>query len=321
MSEVEARAAELLGRDLNLLVALDVLGRSPSVTAAAKTMGLTQSAMSHQLRRLRELMDDPLFITTSRPMRATARAEALLPRLRETLETLRQLTAPSNDFDPRESKRRFVIACSDISEFTGALQTLEAAQQAAPNIEVAFVGRSPTSEADLARGAVDIVIMPEGVPGIQTPGAGFRRRKLVDEDFAVLVTDSHPVLGTGLTLEHYLAYPHLLISPSGSRRGVVDAVLAGMGKTRRVRMQLAHFATAPFVIAGTELILTCPASFATVACTRAHLRKLAPPLPLPTVTAAMFWHERVHHDPGHRWLRTFIAEHNAALSATRARQG
>lgn len=292
--------------DLNLLVSLHELFHSNSVTDASKRMGVTQSAMSHQLKRLREIFADPLFVTTVRPMQPTPRASELRGLLGEVLKHVAEMTRSITPFDPNASERRFVVATSDITEVSMASKLRRAIRPIAPKVRLSFVRRPADLKDSLEDGRVDFAVLPTGVPGIEDLAGPFRRRRVGVDGFRVLMRREHPAAARNLTLRRYLSLEHLLVSPSGAPGGLVDGVLRAMGKSRRVALQLSHFVSAPFVVAETDLLLTCPAQFAEESTNYINLIAVKPPLPLPKVDAHVYWHERFHEEPGHRWFRELV---------------
>lgn len=302
MSDIDALRAV----DLNLLVSLDTLSRASSVTEAAKMMGVTQSAMSHQLKRLRELLDDPLFVTSLRPMQPTPRLLQVVSGLRPLLEGLAELTSPTQEFDPATSQRVFSLATTDLTEFIFGARAARLFAATAPHTRMCFVRRMTRLKSDLAEGRVDVAVLPAGVPGVEALSGAVRRRLLGSDDFTVVMRPDHPASSQRLTLKRYLAEEHLLVSPSGGRHGLVDGALQRMGHSRRVALQVSHFSSAPLVVAQSTLLATLPTQVANEAARHIDLVCVRPPVRLPKISAYAFWHERVDKEPGHRWFREQI---------------
>jgi len=116
---------------------------------------------------------------------------------------------------------------------------------------------------------------------------------------------SHPALHGDWSPEAWAALHHLIVSPTGGRRGDVDRALSAVGLERRVPVAVPHFTTALKVVAVSDLVLTLPARFAAHA-QQAGLVSRRPPLPLAPLELAMLWHERTSHDPAHRWFRDLV---------------
>ncbi len=296
----------LAGLDLNLLLTLDLLLELRNVTATADRVGVTQSAVSHRLARLRDFFEDPLLVPAGDDFALTTKAESLRAPLRAALEELRAALLPSQSFEPREAQRTFVIGASDLAEVTMLPHLLAHLSEVAPSLSVRMRGRASATGQALSEGLVDFAIGPgEGsVPGVGLEDSrGIRQRLFIVEGFAVLARKGHPRVRGRLTLKRFLAESHVLVAPKGSAGGLVDAVLAKSGDRRHIAAQVANFLSAPFLVANTDYLSTCPTSLAQTTAKQLNLQVLKPPVTLPKTKLFLFWHERMHHDAGHRWFR------------------
>lgn len=284
--------------DPSLLVSLDALLRTRSVTDAAREQGITQSAMSQRLRKLREALGDPLLVSSGKSLSLTDRAAEIAGPLRAALLDLSAASQLGAAFDPATATRTFQVATSDAGEFFVLPLLTRILDQRAPRVKVIFRAPRLTMLDELEQGSLDLAV---GVP--ETDRAGFRSTRVGEEGFAVLCRPDHPILGPGATLDDYLRCRHVLIAPSGTPGGIADMVLGGMGLGREVSVQISNFLPAPFIVASSDLVLTCPESFAQRATELAPVVLLEAPLPLPLIPVHMLWHERSQHDAGHRWLR------------------
>jgi len=296
-----AHDLNLASIDLNLLNILDALLAERHVTRAARRVGLTQSAASHALARLRELLGDPLLVRgPGGTMLATARAEALAPVLRQALAALEAALRGEPAFDPVTAARTFHLSTGDYAELV-VLPPLTAQLAAeAPSVDL-WVHPTDEEPADqLAAGETDVAL---GVWRGRNWPAGIYEKRLFDETFVCVVRGDHPAVKQRLTLARYVALSHLLIAPRGTPGSFVDDALAAMGKRRRVAVAVPHFLVAPHVIAATDLVVTLASRIARAVAGPLGLAILEPPLELPGFTMAMAWHERAHRDPAQRWLR------------------
>jgi DNA-binding transcriptional LysR family regulator len=310
MGASDRRVATLLasfsGLDLDLLVTLDVLLEIRNVTATAERVGVTQSAASHRLARLRDFFDDPLLVNAGDDLVLTPKAESLQTPLRLALQGLRDAVLPEQEPDPATTTRSFAIAAADLAEISLLPPLLVHLSRVAPGVQVQMKGRRFVSGEALAEGQVDFAIAPgEGsVPGVSLEDTrGVRQRLLVAEGFSVVARRGHPRIRSRLTLKRYLGEGHILVAPQGQPGGLVDAVLAKRGEQRRIAAQVASFLSAPFLVAKTDHLLTCPESLAAVTATPLRLRVLKSPIDLPRTKLFLFWHDRMHRDPVHRWFR------------------
>lgn len=293
--------------DLNLLVTLDALLRARHVTRAARQLGISQSAMSHRLKKLREALGDPLFVGSARGLVPTRRAAELEQPLRETLQRMQALLAGPKPFDPATSERRFVVAGSDYGELALIPDLVARLRRLAPRIDLVCEQRLPDVVRQLEDGRVDLVVGPP-LPD----RAGVKTRKLGKNVFVVVFREGHPLATQRLTLARYLAASHLLVAPQGAARGLVDDVLARRGKSRRVALVVRHFSTAPFIVARSDLLWTAPREIAVKASEHFALELARSPVELPSFDYFMTWHERAHADPAHQWLRRMILDVRAS---------
>jgi DNA-binding transcriptional LysR family regulator len=293
--------ASRLPDDVNLLLALEVLLRERHVTRAARRLGLTQSALSQRLGRLRAFFGDPLLVPGGGGLVLTPRADAMAGPLARALGDLRAAVLAGAPFDPASAERTFVFLGNDLVEATGLPPLVPVVSREAPSVRLVVERIGPDFAARLAAGTADFAFAPD----FMVPSS-LRRRALPPAPFVVLARRGHPAARGPLTLDRYLASDHVLVAPRGAPGGVVDAALEGLGRRRRVAVRVQHFVTAPLLLPGTDLLLTCPRDAADFARTLLPLRALAPPLELPVDRSSIVWHERAHHDPGHAWVRALV---------------
>jgi DNA-binding transcriptional LysR family regulator len=296
---------KLSGVDLNLFVLLDALLVERSVTRAAKRVGLSQSAASHALARLRSITGDPLFVRGPRGMLPTPRAEALAAPLREALAGLDRALAPAAPFVPHSSRRSFTIVGGDLAELVLFPPLFARLGKEAPGIDLHALPTPADAALALERGEVDLAIAPVRSFARATK---LSEQPLFEDGFVCVVRRGHPLGRGAFGLERYLSARHAVIAPRGARGGIVDDLLASMGRERRVVLTIPHFLAAPYVVAQSDLVLTLPARVAEVLARPLGLCVLKPPLRVPRFTMAMAWHRRVDDDPGHRWLRGVYSE-------------
>lgn len=218
--------------DLNLLVALDALLTERSVTKAAARIGITQSAASHSLSRLRTLTGDELLVRSRDGMVPTTRAEAMRAPLRRSLDEITSTLSAPQAFDPKTTRLRVFIGSSDYAELVLLPAVIARLVSEAPGVEVRVlpVGQDPGSE--LATGKLDLIIMP--VPR-GDEAQGIRGRQILDDRFVCIARRAHPLAKKrGLTLSSFAGAAHALVSPWGMEGGYVDDALARLGLRRTV---------------------------------------------------------------------------------------
>ena len=297
--------------NLNLLVALDALLIEGSVTQAAGRLGITQSAMSHRLKALRALFDDPLFVRgEGGGLKATPLALSLSAPVARGLGELARVVRREVVFQPDTAERTFTLGMGDSFVVTLLPKLWARVQSVAPKVNVKVEGlhRKRVGQ-QLEEGDIDLVVTvrPQATLLPMLPGVGgLRQRFLRREGFACLVREGHPKVGGHLTLDDFCDIPHALISPQGAGDGVVDVALRAVGRSRRVAMRLPYFLAAPLMVANSDLLLTVPRRLATLFADSFALRLLEPPLPLPTFDVLGVWHERFDQEPANQWLRSLL---------------
>ena len=290
--------------DLNQLRVLDALLTERSVTGAARRLGRTQPALSHALARLRETHQDPLLVRSGRGMALTPRAEALAPRLRLALRGLEDAVRAALPFDPASTRRSFRVATADYAELVLLPRLIPRLEREAPGVDL-WLRRPMDDLTGLADSDTDVVV---GLAAASVLGAGVICRPLFSDRFVVIMRADHPLSQAPLTVEAYAAARHAFIAPRGGPGGVVDDALAKLGLSRRVALAIPHFLVAPYVVAGSDLVLTLAERVARAFASHLPLTIVEPPLPLPRFTISLMWHERHHADLGHAWLRSTLAE-------------
>lgn len=299
--------------DLNLLISLQALLEEQSVTRAALRTGLTQSAMSHALARLRDHFDDPLLVRSARQMLRTPRAEELAGPLRAALSQLQEAIGDRSPFEPAVATGELRIACEDYITSLLVPRLVRRLSVEAPAINIDIRSRGPETNAQLESGNVDIAI---GV--FRSAEGATRQRSLFRENFACVVRKGHPVINKRLTLKRYSDLPHILVGDGPRSMGAVDVALERIGKSRRVAARVNTFLSAPAIVAETDLILTIPKRLAARFAAVYDLQLFDPPVEILDFRYHCRWHERWHNDSRHRWLRSVIVEESDALLETEA---
>jgi LysR family transcriptional activator of mexEF-oprN operon len=288
--------------DLNLLLVFTALLRERSVTRAAKRLYLGQPAMSASLARLRAFTGDELFVRTAQGMEPTTRALALAERLKPALEGLSAALFTDDAFDPATSERSFSLGMFDVGEVTLGPELLGDMGTEAPRVRLALrpVDRANVV-AQLESNSLDLAITDIG------PTAGWiRTRPLFQESFACIFDPKVVHAAVPISLEDYLAYPHLLTSFAGEFSGYVDEVLAQRGTSRHVSMTTTRFSTLPFVLRRFRGIASLPATAARALGGALGLTVSPLPFEVPAVDLCLVWHARHDSDPGHQWMRELV---------------
>jgi DNA-binding transcriptional LysR family regulator len=287
--------------DLNLLIALDALLAEASVAVAARRLGLSASAMSRTLTRLREATGDPLLVRAGRRMVLTPCAEALRERTRQTVHEARALLRPSAQApDMARMQRTFTIRANGgfVEGFGAAL--IAATGAAAPFVRLRFAPKIEKTPAYLRDGTADLEI---GV--VSNMGPEVRVQALFRDHYVGVVRAGHPLTVGPMTPERYAAAGHVVASRRGRATGPVDTALGALGLERQIMAVVPGFPAALAIARASDLVALLP---------RSYLSAPAPagcwvfPLPVAvdTLTISQMWHPRAEADPAHRWLRQLV---------------
>lgn len=295
--------ANLNRLDLNLLVAFDALLTERSVTRAGTRIGLGQSAMSHNLARLRTLFGDELLTRSAEGMRPTPRAMALADSVRLTLAQIQSTVLQSEAFEPATADRVFRIGLADSIEVAVIPGLIERLQASAPGVSLRLRSTNRMSILEeLDTGTLDLGI------GVFSQGqTHHKRRQLYTESFLCLFSPEQLDLTPPISLQDYLRWPHVLTSLADDARGAVDEALAKSKLKRSIVMTTPGFLAVPFVVRRARVITTMPSRLARYFSEAFGLVTSPVPIDLPSFTISLLWHESFDHDPGHRWLRQAVA--------------
>lgn len=290
--------------DLNLLRLFEAVLHSGSVSRAATQLGLTQSAASNGLARLRDVLGDPLFIRRPGGVEPTARARDLAAPVAAALSALRMAIDGQAPFDPAGAEAEVVIGMSDHAELVLAPALIARIEAAAPGLALTF---RHCDRSD-AVGLIDDEALLLAIGVLPDPPARMTRQFLRREGFCVVMRPGHPAAAGPWSLDAYLAARHMLVSAVASRTGAVDRLLTDRGLQRRLGPVVSHHLAAGAVLADSDLLLTLPQSVGHVLIRAFGLVERPVPFDLPNVRLAMIWHRRNDEAPLHRWLRREVAQ-------------
>lgn len=295
--------------NLNLMVALDALLSECNVTRAARRVGVAQSTMSYSLARLRDLFDDQLLVRRGGALTLTPFAEQIAGRVHAGLSELKHVLSARERFEPGRSRRRFRIAVRDGFQVVALAPLLELMQAQAPHAELVVRPLVEGSFEALAQGRLDAVIGSVN----ERPGTKVGVRELMEVGYLCIVRRGHPLVGRHLGLRSFCELPHALVADDEDP-GLVDRLLAPMGRRRRVALRVPEYAGLGHVVASTEMLATVPdligRRFEAVMPITAH----RPPIALPSSRMCLYYHARQESEAGSRWLRDQIVRVAQKLS-------
>jgi DNA-binding transcriptional LysR family regulator len=278
--------AQLARTDINLLVLFDVVFQERHLGRAAVRLGLTASAISHALARLRRLMNDPLFLRTPRGVVPTLRANELADPVADILARVRSVLSSAEPFDAARSQRRFSIASPDAISAVFLPPLLARIKSEAPKIDLSVREAFPAARvlsmesawesvrAQLEARSVDLAVIPA-----TQPSPRFARKRLLSTSFVIAARSGHPFLRQP-TLDRFCAMEHLVVSPIGDAHGFIDLRLQKLKRTRRVALTVPNFMLALSIIASSDLLCAVPRNLADTHGRSIGLKFVEAPLPL-----------------------------------------
>jgi DNA-binding transcriptional LysR family regulator len=303
--------------DINLLVAFDALMLTRSVTRAAEQLHVSQSAVSHMLRRLRRAMADPLLVKRGNRMLATARAEKLHVGVRDGLARVRTSLQHAEPFRPRTSNREFVIYTPEYFETLLLPRLLDRMRTVAPNVRLTIemlVDELPVDE--ITRGTVDAIIT---VRLEQVEPKGFDATLLCTDRYVGLIRRRHPFSGKSVTLKQYASFSHVLPYAISSHRSRVDDWLLPQEAVPRIVHRCMSYISAVGVLQSTNHMMVVPLQIAEFIAKGFGLRMVTLPANFPPFELCYVTHPNAHADPAKQWLKSaiFEAAENLTRSASR----
>ena len=310
--------------DLNLLRVFDAVFEDQNLLRAGKRLHLSQSAISHALSRLREALQDELFVRTARGMEPTARALAMAAPLREALRSIHD-TLGVRPFEPATASRAFVLAANDYVTSVLLTRLSHHVNALAPSVDLVV---RPSTRLDLAEqidvGRIDIAVgIFADVP------ARLQNAPVWTQEDVLLMRKGHALRRRAAAVADLADYPLLTVSLGGQEEGAVSGyiverglarqsdmfdrqaledALAKIGRRPRYRITVPHSLAVPDLLLASEMIAIVPAPLAESFARRGDLHAKKLPYAVPAVTLRAIWHQRHEHDPAHVWLRTQLFE-------------
>lgn len=288
--------------DLNLLFTLDAVLAEGSVAGAARRLGLSPSAMSRSLARLRQATGDPLLVRAGRGLVPTPRAIELSETVASLVAQSTAALRPAEMPDLTRVERKFTIRTSEGFVENFGAELIARVEAEAPGILLYFVPRTE-KERDLMREAA--VDLETGVVG-RSVRPEVRAQLLFRDRLAGVVHDGHELCGGEITPERFAAGRHILVSRRGAGRGPVDDALSAIGLERRISAAVGGIAAAIALAARTDMIATVPRRH--TESLRAGLFTFELPFQTPAIPISLLWHPRLDADPVHRWLRSVVRD-------------
>jgi len=302
--------------DLPLLISLDALLTELNVTKAANRLRISQSTLSGHLSRLRDLFQDALLVPseTGRGMVPTERALALQQRLSEALSQLRDAVTQPLEFDPKSSKRTFVVAANDnVFTILGLEVMATVMSHANPGLRMAVIPASDEKLVErMANGEIDLFL-----GDITKVPDALKARFLLSDDFAMAQRRSHPRGLNAPDLDGYCNLLHVVVSTRADFSTPVDDILTTLGRHRHVVATVPNYNQMALVLSQTDGVATLPRKLLQRYTSFVDLVDI--PFSMPPFRLAMAWHPRAHKDFAVAWLRnSFLMSKGLTMEESRA---
>jgi DNA-binding transcriptional LysR family regulator len=288
--------------DLHHLQILDILLVERNLTRAARVLNLTQPALSKTLARLRVFFGDPLFVRVALRMEPTPKALELAQPVRAILDSMRALRSEHAPFDPLTSQRRFSFFMVDAAVVQMLPSVLEVLRSEAPCVHVQAI-QCDVHHLDhwLESGLVDFAI--GSFPSLSQ---GIRRQPLWMESYVTLCRKNHPLLASDIGLDAFVREKHALVSASGTGHEHIQAERALESVVPHVNIvcKVPTFVAAAHIAHRSDALATLPRTLGEALARDLDMAVIEPPIPMPTMEIAQYWHDRFHRDPGNQWIRS-----------------
>jgi len=289
--------------DLNLLVLFETVYSSGGIGKAAGRLNITQPAVSNGLRRLRELMDDPLFVRSSGGVEPTVKATQLIGPVREALGIISRQLGTGGSIELATHKRHFRIVMVDVLEPIVMPPIVRLIDRHAPGITIeALVGTRSFAE-ELRTGTVDLACF-----AFAPHDPEIRSVPIARYDLVVVARRGHPGIKGKLDAETFRSLSFVVLAREIRGLTNVDKDFADNFLSRRAPYAVSKLWSAPAMVERTDLVALLPRRFAEYAAERYALDIHELPVPFADQRMYLQWHERNEADPGHRWLREAMIE-------------
>ncbi len=295
--------------DLNLLLVFDAVMEQRSVTRAGDALGLSQSAVSHALSRLRHMLKDELLVRSPSGMIPTPRAEHLAVPIREALERLRQSLEPET-FDPAMAQRRFTIAVNNYAGVVLVAPVYAAVAEQAPNVMLEFRPLGARSPLDSLDGRECELAISSSFESVER----YSVRPLLEDGLVILMRKDHwAATQTEFSIEAFAELGHLELTSVDYSSEFIDEVLAKHQLKRRIQLRSSHISV-DRVLAMSDMVTLSPRYIAKELVRSRPLAFRELPFSSPTLRTSMIWPRQLGDQPSHRWLRALIEKVAQSIS-------
>jgi DNA-binding transcriptional LysR family regulator len=288
--------------DLRVIGVLRELQRTGSVSHASQNLGLSQSAVSMSLARLRKEFNDPLFVRTSRGMEPTPYARELITELNRIAEMLESTLGRRPHFAPSTSERMFHLMATDLTLISLLPPLIQRLTAVAPRIRIALRPLSNSLPRILESGEIDLAI--GAIPQL---GAGFCQQNLFASQYRCAVSRTHPRIQGVISMEQFQRETHIWVTTPGTGHKALEKALEAKKIRRHIGMRIPSFMGIGAILAASEHLAIVPGWFGSLLANDPMVQVLPLPFSIPGYTVTQNWHERYSHDPALQWFRSTIS--------------
>ena len=288
--------------DVNLLYLFKLLYEHRNIKKVSEILDVSQSAISHSMKRLKNCLGDQLFYRVTSGLAPTPYAEEISKTILSSFDAIEQSINLNLNFDPLKSKRVFNVSMTDVGEILFLPKLISHLATVAPDISIEIVWTGSDSiQKEMELGNIDLAIGL--LPELKT---GFYQRRLFAQKYKLMLRKGHPLLSGKISKESILNFKHISISSKDTGHGIIEKYLQNNHIDRVVATRLTHFIAVPYILSASDFIATVPAKLDDTIENHFDVITLDHPLKLPEIQINTFWHARMHEDAANIWLRGVI---------------
>ena len=267
-----------------------------SVSRAAERLGVSQSAVSHTLEKLRTIFDDPLFVRIGRGIEPTARARALRTSVESVLDGLKSLTV-QREFNPLAEDMEFTIAANDFPIQLIFPQLLKELSEEGINLRIRFIPSGIPNVSILRASRYRMLITP-------TPpdDSNLEKVRLIQSKMEIFYDST--IRKPPKTWKQFAESRYVEVRFSDTESSLMALPSIDRSKIVPATISVPNFSSLAPLIKGTDRITT------QIGAMKLGLLQDLDSAPLPFKTTALnlflIWHRREDADPAHQWLRQRI---------------
>ncbi|MES2260353.1 MAG: LysR family transcriptional regulator [Pseudomonadota bacterium] len=297
MKEFNSRELQL--SDLTTVLALLKDG---TVTRAAQSLGVSQSALSYQLDRMRTRFEDPLFVRVGNRMSPTPFAERLADPAARVMRIVETEIAGLGAFDPSTTEREFRIGLNELGAITLLPKLVRRMAELAPRARLTSI----TVDAATIPSALDSGAMDIAAGHFPQTHDLLLQQLLYERDYVCIVRRDHPRIGTSMTMREFCDTPSIETPASPVTLAWLEEELSRRGLQSTVQMSVRQFSAIPFVVAACDCLAVIPRGMFDAFAPIAAIKVVKLPIRIPPVQIHQYWHPRMASDPAIKFFRELV---------------